>query len=146
MDLPHLGSEVVEDQPPVPEHRQSGTSCLGGTGVNPWPARASVTVVSSSVAMRPLHRYRDYMVEVGVRELKGSLSKYLRRVRAGETVVITDRGRPIARIIPSSVPEDLARLMAEGRVTWSGGPYIPPEPVPIEPGPPLSDYISEDRR
>ena len=85
------------------------------------------------------------MVEVGVRELKRGLSKYLRRVRAGETIVVTDRGEPVARIIPVGIPEGIAKLMAEGRVTWSGKPFRPPKPVPIAPGPPLSDYIAEDR-
>jgi len=85
------------------------------------------------------------MEEVGVRELKGALSRYLKRVRAGETIVVTDRGEPIARIIPVGIPEGIAKLMAEGRVTWSGKPFTPPEPVRIAPGPPLSDYIAEDR-
>jgi prevent-host-death family protein len=33
-------------------------------------------------------------------ELKAHLSEYLTRVRAGEEVVITDRGRPVARLVP----------------------------------------------
>jgi prevent-host-death family protein len=37
---------------------------------------------------------------VGVRELKAQLSEYLRRVKAGETVIITERGRPIGGIVP----------------------------------------------
>lgn len=87
------------------------------------------------------------MIRVGVRQLKNSLSRYLERVRAGETVLVTSRGRPVARIIPTSLPEGIARLMAEGRLTWSGRRFTAPERVPeLEPGPPLSDYIAEDRR
>ena len=87
------------------------------------------------------------MIEVGVRELKNSLSRYLKKVRAGETVVVTDRGKPVARIISTDVPEHVARLMAEGRVTWSGKRFEPPRDlIELAPGPPLSDYISEDRR
>jgi prevent-host-death family protein len=86
------------------------------------------------------------MTEVGVRELKSSLSQYLKRVRRGESIVVTDRGEPIARIIPVGIPEGIAKLMAEGRVTWSGKPFRPPEKlVRPRPGPPFSDYISEDR-
>jgi prevent-host-death family protein len=86
------------------------------------------------------------MTEVGVRELKSSLSQYLKRVRKGESIVVTDRGEPIARIIPVGIPEGIARLMAEGRITWSGKPFRPPEKlVRPRPGPPFSDYISEDR-
>ena len=80
-----------------------------------------------------------------MRELKSGLSRYLKRVREGESIVVTDRGEPIARIIPVGVPEGIAKLMAEGRVTWSGKPFRPPKPVPVGPGPPLSDYIAEDR-
>jgi antitoxin (DNA-binding transcriptional repressor) of toxin-antitoxin stability system len=52
--------------------------------------------------------------------LKNRLSAYLRKVRAGETVLVLDRDRPIARIEPVSAPlhgeERLARLEADGLV------------------------------
>lgn len=84
---------------------------------------------------------------VGVRELKASLSRYLSKVKEGETVVVTERGKPIARIVPMGIPEHIARLMAKGTVTWSGKPFRPPARVfKLSPGPSLSDYISEDRR
>jgi prevent-host-death family protein len=87
------------------------------------------------------------MEKVGVRELKSALSRYLKRVRSGETIVVTDRGRPVARIIPVGIPEGIAKLMAEGRVTWSGKPFRPPKKlIHPRPGPPFSDYIAEDRR
>jgi prevent-host-death family protein len=87
------------------------------------------------------------MDEVGVRDLKASLSRYLGRVRAGETIVVTDRGRPVARLVPVAIPEHIARLMAEGRVTWSGKPFTPPKEVfTLKPGPPISEYVAEDRR
>ncbi len=87
------------------------------------------------------------MIEVGVRELKNSLSRYLRRVREGETLVVTDRGVPVARMIPANVPNQIAKLMADGRVTWSGKKFVPPRKVPrLSKGPSLSDYIAEDRR
>lgn len=38
--------------------------------------------------------------EVGVAELKSHLSEYLRQVRSGESIVILDRDRPIARLVP----------------------------------------------
>lgn len=40
-------------------------------------------------------------VTVGVRELKAQLSAYLRQVKAGQTIVITERGTPIGRITPA---------------------------------------------
>ncbi len=60
------------------------------------------------------------MLRVPVSELKNRLSAYLRRVRAGETVVVMDRDRPIARIekISGAEPTDarLDRLEAAGTV------------------------------
>ena len=40
------------------------------------------------------------MGRVGVAELKATLSTHLARVKAGETVTVTDHGRPIARLVP----------------------------------------------
>ncbi len=54
---------------------------------------------------------------VGVRELRQNLSVYLRRVLAGETLAVTDRGQPVALLTP--LPERssaLGRLAAEGRL------------------------------
>ncbi len=56
-------------------------------------------------------------VEVGVRELKNNLSRYLERVRAGDEVVVTDHGRPVARLTPMEPGVDrLAELVASGVV------------------------------
>jgi prevent-host-death family protein len=60
--------------------------------------------------------------KVGIRDLKAQLSKYLRRVKAGYTVLITDRGKPVGRIIPVDQPLE-ARLQAMidvGMLLWSG--------------------------
>ena len=60
--------------------------------------------------------------EAGIRELKARLSAYLRRVKAGETLVITERGKPIGRIVPvsQSVPDQLELLVQAGLVAWNG--------------------------
>ncbi|MDP9343842.1 MAG: type II toxin-antitoxin system prevent-host-death family antitoxin [Actinomycetota bacterium] len=86
-------------------------------------------------------------MNVGVRELKNSLSRYLKRVKEGETIVVTERGRPVARILPADVPDRIAKLMTEGRVSWSGRAFRPPESlIRPRPGRPFSDYVAEDRR
>ena len=56
------------------------------------------------------------MTAVGVRELKSRLSHYLSLVRGGETVFITEHGRPVGRIVPfhANVEERLADLVAAG--------------------------------
>ncbi|MEO8092932.1 MAG: type II toxin-antitoxin system prevent-host-death family antitoxin [bacterium] len=60
---------------------------------------------------------------VGVAELKAKLSEYLARVRQGEEVVVTDRGRPIARIGPARLTEGehLAELERAGLVKVGTG-------------------------
>ena len=56
-------------------------------------------------------------VEVGIRDLKNNLSRYLERVHEGEDVIVTDRGRPVARLGPVDGPTDrLAALVAAGIV------------------------------
>jgi prevent-host-death family protein len=52
-------------------------------------------------------------VRVGVRALRDSLSSHLQSVRAGKSVVITDHGRVIARLVPAG-EDALTRLIAEG--------------------------------
>jgi prevent-host-death family protein len=56
-------------------------------------------------------------VEVGVRELKNNLSRYLDRVQAGEDVIVTERGLAVARLSSLGHPTDrLAELIAAGVV------------------------------
>jgi prevent-host-death family protein len=55
---------------------------------------------------------------VGVRELRQNLSVYLERVLVGERLEVTDRGRPVAMLVPLPAPSSLVdRLVAEGRAT-----------------------------
>jgi len=73
--------------------------------------------------------YDDQMKKASISELKNQLSAYLQRVRAGQTVVVYDRGRPIARIdrIADEDDDDLiAQLQRAGIVT------PPREPLPLE--------------
>jgi prevent-host-death family protein len=59
-------------------------------------------------------------VHVGVRELRDRLSSYLERARAGEQIEITDRGRPIAMLVP--LPESrvtVAELIAAGKLRFA---------------------------
>jgi prevent-host-death family protein len=58
-----------------------------------------------------------------VSEVKASLSAYLARVKAGEELVVTERGTPIAKLVPLEADEGrMERLVAEGVITPSGGP------------------------
>jgi prevent-host-death family protein len=57
------------------------------------------------------------MASVGIRELRQRASELLRRVEAGETIEVTDRGRPVAILAPMPVAGPLERLRAAGEVT-----------------------------
>jgi len=54
---------------------------------------------------------------VGIRELRDHLSAYLERVKAGESLTITEHGRPIARLIGSALPAGLVEMLARGEAT-----------------------------
>ncbi|MGH7267940.1 MAG: type II toxin-antitoxin system Phd/YefM family antitoxin [Candidatus Rokuibacteriota bacterium] len=65
------------------------------------------------------------MKAIGVKELKARLSEYVRLVRAGETVLITDRGEVVAELRPprrqppgaQSLPDILQTLADTGEIT-----------------------------
>ena len=59
---------------------------------------------------------------VNVRELKSRLSHYLRLTKAGQSVVITQRGVPVGQIVPTGAPmEDRLDAMARsGLLQWNG--------------------------
>lgn len=87
---------------------------------------------------------------VGSRELKNRLGAYLKRVKRGETLRITDRGEPIAEIVPLKPKDDslesrLERLAAEGKITLPKRKgFRPFKPIKSS-GPSLSQTIIEDR-
>ena len=87
---------------------------------------------------------------VGVRELKTRLGSYLREVRRGQTIVVTDRGEPVAELRPikrakSGKGAELDRLVLLGRLTRASNIPMPPFRPIKRKGRPLSDAIVEDR-
>jgi prevent-host-death family protein len=64
------------------------------------------------------------MTKIGLRELRQNASVYLRMVRAGETVQIVDRGRPVALWIPIPTAGGMARLEAQSRLSESEGDLL----------------------
>jgi len=78
------------------------------------------------------------MISTGVRDLKDNLSRYIRRIEAGERIAITAHGRVVAALVPpgelsgegrSRQPDKLGALVAGGIVR-----------EPVEPGDPLEDW------
>lgn len=62
------------------------------------------------------------MRRVGVRDLRQNLSRYLQDVKAGEALLVTERGREVARLIPSGARDDpIARLAAQRGATLPSG-------------------------
>jgi len=92
-------------------------------------------------------------MEVSIRDMKNRLSKYLRPAQGGKNVVITDRGRPVARLVPVGAGEaDEADIIARSNAL----PWVRPgkggkvkgarHPIPWKPGQKLaSDIVLEDR-
>lgn len=56
-------------------------------------------------------------MDVGVRDLKQNLSSYLARAAGGERILVTDRGRPRAMIVPVPGGDNLQRGIDEGWIT-----------------------------
>jgi prevent-host-death family protein len=82
------------------------------------------------------------MTAVGIRELRQHASELLRRVQAGETVEITDRGRPVALLTPVPSGTPLERLRASGDVSRTDGDLDDlPEPLQLPAGAPVSSVI-----
>jgi len=87
-------------------------------------------------------------VRVGIHELKSQFSRYLRRVKAGATVIITERGKPVGRLVPlRPEPEHrMQELIEAGVVAWNGQklkPVMPSAHVQAEYR--IADLLLENR-
>lgn len=112
----------------------AGTRCQSATN---WP----------TVRYHRDHGRRDVVERVGIRQFRDQLTAYLRRVRAGESLLIVDRDTPIAHLTPA-MPElrAVSNLVAEGLAEWGGGkPHGAAQPPKVH-GEPISDLLVEVRR
>ncbi|MEW6287468.1 MAG: type II toxin-antitoxin system prevent-host-death family antitoxin [Chloroflexota bacterium] len=88
-------------------------------------------------------------LRVGTRELKNKLSEYLRRVKKGQTIIVTERGNVVAQISPpqQTIEERLWAMVEAGLADWNGEKPKPHKPKIInKSGKMMSDLIMEDRR
>jgi prevent-host-death family protein len=86
--------------------------------------------------------------KVGIRELKSKLSEYMRRVKGGETIIVTERGKTIGQIIPvkQTVEEKMLAVVDAGIAEWNGKKVQPGNPIVINGGQKqVSDLVAEDR-
>ena len=85
----------------------------------------------------------------GIRELKTRLSGYIREIKKGNTIVVTERGTEVARIIPASQPPQarMESLIRSGFADWNRKKLKPGKPaVKLKAGKKaLSEIVSEDR-
>jgi prevent-host-death family protein len=89
----------------------------------------------------------DEPIEVAVRELTAHLSRYLSLVQAGEEVIVTKRGTPVARLAPLDPPSDrLADLIASGAVRPAKRTTRHRLARRITPRGSVSDLVAEQRR
>lgn len=101
--------------------------------------------------MKTPRSYNVSTMTVGIRDLRLHFSQYLARVRRGETIVVTDRGRPIARLgpsFPTDLPPGLKELVDTGRATYdpTAVRYVP-TPIRMVPGGKTAvDYVADQRR
>jgi prevent-host-death family protein len=89
---------------------------------------------------------------VGIRTFRDRLTRYVARVRRGDRVVITDRGKPVAILVPyaasgtDSTQAKLAALFASGHVQPAQRPFLKTVAAVKGRGKPASTIISETRR
>jgi prevent-host-death family protein len=85
---------------------------------------------------------------VGIREFKSNLSSCLKRVKEGEALIITERGKPIGQLsrIDKPLREQLDEGVGSKKWSWSGKKWQPPAPKVKPRGKSaVSDLLVEDR-
>lgn len=85
-------------------------------------------------------------MDVGIRELRAHLSRYVERVKDGEEIVVTEHGRPVARIVPMNGERKRDRLLREGVLIPARRPKGElPEPIKVAGDVRLSEIVLEMR-
>jgi prevent-host-death family protein len=86
---------------------------------------------------------------VGIRKLKAQLSEYVREIKRGNTIVITERGNAVGRMIPvsESLEDRIQTLIRSGVADWNGRKLRPGKPAGrIKAGSKtLAEIVSENR-
>ncbi len=86
-------------------------------------------------------------MDVGVKELRGNLRHWLEAVQGGAEITVTERGRPIARIVPAAGNPTYERMVAEGLITPAKRRRQPDRAYPrVDADVSLSDIVLEQRR
>ena len=84
-------------------------------------------------------------MDVGIRDLRAGLSRYVELVKAGEEIVVTEHGKAVARLVPLNGERKIDRLIREGIVRPAQREKGPmPQPIKIKGT--VSDIVIEQRR
>ncbi|MFC1895179.1 type II toxin-antitoxin system Phd/YefM family antitoxin [Thermodesulfobacteriota bacterium] len=92
------------------------------------------------------------MIRAGIKDVKNNLSRLLAQVKAGEEILITERGKPVARIVKEdqgdkSIRATLAPLLQRGLVALPSRSILKDRISPVEAqGKRVSEMVIEDRR
>jgi prevent-host-death family protein len=88
------------------------------------------------------------METIGIRELRQHASRYVKRAASGETIIVTDHGRPVARLIPPPDEGGRRALIESGRLRPAEGSIddLGPPLKPLRGAPLPSEVLSEMRR
>jgi prevent-host-death family protein len=88
------------------------------------------------------------MITAGIREIKNRLSDYIRKVKGGERVIVTEHGKPVAVITKPGGPLDerIESMIREREAHWGGGKPRGGKNPPKIKGPSVSEAVIEDRR
>ena len=90
--------------------------------------------------------YAGLVETIGIRELRQNASVWVAKAKAGVTIQITDRGRPVARLVPLT-PAEHARdkLIAECQLIPAAAPRVALSTADLIEGPSLSSVLDEQR-
>ena len=85
------------------------------------------------------------MARVDIRHLQNNARSVIGRAVAGETILVTEHGQPVARIVGIRAGSVLDQMIAEGRATGSSGDLLELKPLPPPTRRPLSKVLAEMR-
>ncbi len=86
-------------------------------------------------------------MQVGVKELREHLADWLDAVQRGEEITVTERGKPVARLVRASGPSAYERLVAQGVITPAKRPRRPDSAhIHVTGQGSVSDIVIEQRR